>query len=133
MKKRAFFSLLGFTTIALFAIVPALIPKAIGADWPYAVLVANHTTDADVYMYVYTGASKEEDCLRPGLSKRLLFQESIRSVWVSAIAKGTDCHGPALEKFGTSVPDEKGVMMTYKVTGKDGRYEIAESSGPFHP
>jgi hypothetical protein len=46
--------------IALFAIVPVLMPKAIGAEWPYAVLVANHTTDADVYMYVYTSAGKEE-------------------------------------------------------------------------
>src|SRR6266404_309135 len=102
MKKRVFLGLFGFMMIALFAIVPVLVPKAVGAEWPYAVLVANHTTDADVYMYVYTSAGKDEDCLSPGRSKRLLFQEDIHSVWVSAVTKGTDCHGPALEKFGTS-------------------------------
>ena len=108
-------------------------PKAVGDEWPYAVLVANHTADADVYMSVYTSAGKEEDCLSPGRSKRQLFEKAIHSVYVDVTAKGQDCKGPVLEKFGTSIPDEKGVMMTYKVTGKDGHYDIMESKGPFHP
>ena len=127
MKKRVFLGVL----VALFAIVPLL--KAVGQETPYAVLVANQTSDADVFMYVYTGGGKQEDCLAPYLSKRFLFQKDIRSMWIAVFAKGQNCKGPALEKFSTSVPDDKGVMMTYKATGKDGRYDISESRGPFHP